>query len=290
MAGRDFHPVRRVTLTRRPLGAELVLYYKVEFVTSDPLADRALATSGSTRGNNGQVPAESQSTRLSSWQRRTNTPLMVLAVGTMPLLLLDLISNRLSSLDRTFLFIVNLVVFLAFLTDYLVGMTLSDSKSLFARGNIGSLLIVLAQLVALAPALGLFGLLRGARAIRPLIAVTRLVGLALVTRRSGREFLRKRAASVAFAIAGFTLITSAVAFTLAEDVGSGRRIGSFFDALWWSTATITTVGYGDIYPVTGIGRTIAAFTMVVGIATLSVVTARIAAFLISSEDNKHPTT
>jgi voltage-gated potassium channel len=76
---------------------------------------------------------------------------------------------------------------------------------------------------------------------------------------------------------------------LAEDVGDGRRIGSFFDALWWSTATTTTVGYGDNYQITGIGRIIAAFTMVAGIATLSVVTDRIAAFLISSEDNKHPT-
>jgi voltage-gated potassium channel len=84
-------------------------------------------------------------------------------------------------------------------------------------------------------------------------------------------------------MAGFTLVTSAVAFTLAEDVGAGRRIESFFDALWWAIATITTVGYGDIYPTTGAGRVIAAFTMVVGIATLSVVTARIAAFLISNE-------
>jgi voltage-gated potassium channel len=208
----------------------------------------------------------------------------------MPLLLLDLVSSRLSSFDRTFLFIVNLIVFLAFLTDYLVGMALSGSKTLFARNNIGSLIIVLAQLMALAPALGLLGVLRGARAIRPLIAITRLIGLAMVTRSSGRDFLRRRAASLAFSIAGFTLITSAAAFTLAEDVGAGRRIGSFFDALWWSAATITTVGYGDIYPITGVGRIIAAFTMIVGIATLSVVTARIAAFLISSEDNKHPTT
>ena len=58
---------------------------------------------------------------------------------------------------------------------------------------------------------------------------------------------------------------------------------SFFDALWWSAATITTVGYGDIYPVTAAGRIIAVFTMVVGVSTLAVVTARIAQFLISVE-------
>lgn len=77
-----------------------------------------------------------------------------------------------------------------------------------------------------------------------------------------------------------TWVTSAVAFTLAENVGEGRRVESFFDSLWWSAATITTVGYGDIYPVTATGRIIAVFTMVVGISTLAVVTARIAAFLV----------
>jgi voltage-gated potassium channel len=214
---------------------------------------------------------------------------MVLAVGTMPLLLLDLISDRLTSLDRGFLFTVNLVVFLAFLTDYLVGLMLTSSRTSYARRQLGNLLIVLAQLLALMPALGVLGALRGARTIRPLIAATRLIGLAIVAKQTGRDFLRRRAASVAFSIAGFALITSAVAFTLAEDVGSGRRIESFFDALWWATATITTVGYGDIYPVTGTGRVVAAFTMVVGIATLSVVTARIAAFLMSTKNDMTPT-
>lgn len=224
-----------------------------------------------------------ESVRLTTWQRRTNAPLMVLAVGTMPLLLLDLISDRLTSLDRTFLFTVNLVVFIAFLADYLVGFLLTRSRRSYARSHLGSFLIVVAQLLALLPVLGVLGVLRGARAIRPLIAVTRLIGLAIVARQTGRDFLRRRAASIAFSIAGFTLVSSAVAFTLAEDVGAGRRIDSFFDALWWSIATITTVGYGDIYPVTGAGRVIAAFTMIVGIASLSVVTARIAAFLISNE-------
>jgi voltage-gated potassium channel len=91
---------------------------------------------------------------------------------------------------------------------------------------------------------------------------------------------------VAFGIAGFTLITSAVAFAIAEDVGEGRRIHSFFDALWWSASTITTVGYGDIYPATAAGKLVAVFTMVVGVSTLAVVTARIAQFLVGNSSSK----
>jgi voltage-gated potassium channel len=106
----------------------------------------------------------------------------------------------------------------------------------------------------------------------------------MASRSQGRAILKKRATSFAFGLAGFTLITSAVGFTLAEDVGKDGRVRSFFDALWWSGATITTVGYGDIYPITAAGRVIAIFTMLVGISTLAVVTARIAQFLIKNDD------
>ena len=111
--------------------------------------------------------------------------------------------------------------------------------------------------------------------------LSRVFAIGSASRNLGRKYFKEKAASLAFGVAGLTLITSAVAFTLAEDVGNGRRIESFFDALWWSAATITTVGYGDIYPVTVTGRIIAVFTMIVGISTLAVVTARIAQFLIS---------
>jgi voltage-gated potassium channel len=223
------------------------------------------------------------SPRLQSWQNKTDGLLVVIAVGSLPLLLLETISDRLPDGDRNFIVIVNIVVFTAFAIDYIVKLVLSDSKPTYIRTQWLSFFIVISQLLALLPALGVLGVLRGVRAIRVLGVIARVIGIGAATKSSGKEFFKKRAASVAFGVAGLTLITSAVAFTIAEDVGDGRRIHSFFDALWWSAATITTVGYGDIYPVTAAGRIIAVFTMVVGISTLAVVTARIAKFLISTE-------
>ena len=223
------------------------------------------------------------SPKLQSWQKKTDGLLVVIAVGSLPLLLLETISDRLTEGDRNFIVIVNLVVFIAFAIDYIVKLVLTDSKPTYIRTQWLSLFIVISQLLALLPALGIFGVLRGVRAIRVLGVIARIFGIGAATKSSGKEFFKKRAASVAFGVAGLTLITSAVAFTIAEDVGDGRRIHSFFDALWWSAATITTVGYGDIYPVTTVGRIIAVFTMVVGISTLAVVTARIAKFLISTD-------
>ena len=75
-------------------------------------------------------------------------------------------------------------------------------------------------------------------------------------------------------------ISSAVAFTIVEDVGEGKRINSFGDALWWSATTISTVGYGDIYPLTSAGRTIAVLTTIVGVSTFGVVTAKLASVLV----------
>ncbi len=80
-----------------------------------------------------------------------------------------------------------------------------------------------------------------------------------------------------------TWVSSAAAFTIAEDVGEGQRVHSFFDALWWAGATITTVGYGDIFPTTAVGRLIAGVTMVVGITTFGILTATLAAFLMRDD-------
>ena len=223
------------------------------------------------------------SPKLQNWQNKTDGLLVVIAVGSLPLLLLETISDRLTEGDRNFIVIVNLVVFIAFAIDYIVKLVLSDSKPTYIRTQWLSLFIVISQLLALLPALGVLGVLRGVRAIRVLGVIARVIGIGAATKSSGKEFFKKRAASVAFGVAGLTLITSAVAYTIAEDVGDGRRIHSFFDALWWSATTITTVGYGDIYPVTTAGRIIAVFTMVVGISFLAVVTARIAKFLIATD-------
>ncbi len=50
--------------------------------------------------------------------------------------------------------------------------------------------------------------------------------------------------------------------------------------MWWSITTITTVGYGDIYPVTGAGRFVAVALMVGGVSLLGVVTATLASWIV----------
>ncbi len=59
----------------------------------------------------------------------------------------------------------------------------------------------------------------------------------------------------------------------AEQDAEGANVSTYGDALWWACTTVTTVGYGDRFPVTFEGRMIAVLLMIVGIATLGAVTA-----------------
>ena len=219
--------------------------------------------------------------KVERWRKHTDTPLTIIAIGSLPVLLLHFVSERLSSMDKTFILIVDLVVLSAFLIDYFVELAMSDNKARYIKTEWLNAIVTIAQVVALLPSLGIAGVFRAVRGFRIVITLARIFGIGASTmQKDGVRILKEQAASLAFGLAGLTWVTSAVAFTIAEDVGEDGRINSFFDALWWSASTITTVGYGDIYPITAIGRVIAVFTMLVGVSTLAVVTARIAKFLI----------
>ncbi|MCD4653931.1 potassium channel family protein [bacterium] len=58
------------------------------------------------------------------------------------------------------------------------------------------------------------------------------------------------------------------------------------DALWWSFVTITTVGYGDFYPITFVGRIIAGILMTAGIGLFGTFTAYVASFFLQQEKNE----
>jgi voltage-gated potassium channel len=67
------------------------------------------------------------------------------------------------------------------------------------------------------------------------------------------------------------------------------QINNFGDALWWSFATVTTVGYGDKVPHTATGRLIAVALMIAGVSLLAVVTATLASWIVervAQEDTK----
>nr|MBA3233489.1 two pore domain potassium channel family protein [Propionibacteriales bacterium] len=76
------------------------------------------------------------------------------------------------------------------------------------------------------------------------------------------------------------VFVAAVAMLDAERGAADANIESFGDAAWWAVTTMTTVGYGDRFPVTTEGRLIASALMLAGIALLGVVTAALASWFV----------
>ena len=210
----------------------------------------------------------------------------MLAIGTLPFLLVEIKREELPPGDRFLIDAVNVIVLVAFAADYVIELALASDRRAYARHEWTSLLIVITQGLAILPYLGPFGALRalrGVRGLRAAAALARLLAIGGAAAAESRAYLRRNAGRIALGAAGLTWLTAAAAFTLAEDVGDDERLSSFFDALWWSTATITTVGYGDVFPVTTAGRIVGGLTMVVGISTFAVVTAKVAEWLVRGD-------
>lgn len=90
--------------------------------------------------------------------------------------------------------------------------------------------------------------------------------------RAIRGFLSDRASATGaylLILVPLTWFSGAIAVLDAESLNPEASIRTLGDALWWSLATITTVGYGEIYPVTLEGKAVAAVLMVSGIALFS---------------------
>ena len=83
--------------------------------------------------------------------------------------------------------------------------------------------------------------------------------------------------------AWFGVMVVCSAWMYVAERGLNKAIDSPFDALWWGVVTLTTVGYGDVYPVTTEGRIAAMALMLLGIGLFGAITATITSYLMSSE-------
>lgn len=117
----------------------------------------------------------------------------------------------------------------------------------------------------------------------PFFAIARLVWYWLLTRKLRRSdyidmesvIVQKRAQSAMLGVilaAIVVLQTSSLLILEAESAAEQANIHTAADAIWWAFVTMATVGYGDRYPVTMAGRTVALFAMVVGVGLFTVMT------------------
>ena len=126
------------------------------------------------------------------------------------------------------------------------------------------------------------GALRWGRAAR-VLRILRVVRAVRSVRMISRFLIAKRTESalmVAILLTLLVVVSASIAILQVETTG-GAKITSPEDALWWAIATITTVGYGDVYPVTPEGRLLGVLLMFAGVGLFGTLSGLVASWFLS---------
>ncbi len=218
---------------------------------------------------------------LNRFEHAVELPLLVLALAMLPLLVLPLVLDLSDPLEDA-LVAAEWFIWAAFAFEYVVRLVLTPDRWRFVRTQWPDLLIIVL------PFLRPLRVVRSARALR-LLRLARLVAFLGEARQEASRLLVRHQLQYVLLVTLVVVLGSAALVRSVEE-GAEGPIDSFGDAVWWAITTVTTVGYGDTFPVTAAGRGIAAFLMVAGIAFFGVLTANVAAFFLERQGvEKDPT-
>lgn len=184
-----------------------------------------------------------------------------------------------------------------FILDYMLRWVTADLKH-SGRNKVISYAVypltpmAILDLLSILPSLGIFGrslkvlrivrLLKTLRLFR-LLRYTRQIQILVKVLKKERKILL-----TVLGIAVFYIFVTALIMFNVEAIDEGNIIFStFFDALYWATTTLTTVGYGDIYPVSEMGRLISMLSSLLGVAVIALPSGVItASYLDELKENK----
>lgn len=175
--------------------------------------------------------------------------------------------SNISSNTQSILDLLQWVIWGAFALDLIMGLIMAkDKKSYLLKRPLDIAAVLLPFL----------------RPLR-LLRVISFGGLAIQKVAIARQF----AITVKVLIASvFIAYISAVQITISERGVEGSNINNLGDGLWWAITTVTTVGYGDRFPVTLEGKLLAVGLMIVGISLMGVITASVAAWFVKMGEQK----
>ena len=170
---------------------------------------------------------------------------------------------------RQILHIFEITTIAIFTTEYVVRLLVADRKLAFATSFMGII-----DLLAILPFYLSFGVdLRSIRAFRllRLFRMFKLVRYSKAMQRFHRAFLITREELVLFLLVTMILLyLAAVGIYHFEYNAQPDAFASVFHSLWWAVITLTTVGYGDVYPITLGGRIFTFFILLIGLGVVSV--------------------
>ncbi|MCV7174969.1 potassium channel family protein [Mycolicibacterium sphagni] len=212
--------------------------------------------------------AKAPESRLQRWETLSEWPLAACAAVFLALFSVKVLAQP-QGLNRNIIHGMLFVLYLPFLIDYLARLALAEQRMRWFFRHLVGLLVVVVPLMG------------------PLLLL-RLVALVGALQRAAGDAIRGRVVAYTAFSAVLLVYAASLAVLQVERPAPGANIKNFGDAVWWAVTTITTVGYGDLYPVTVLGRIVAALLMVGGISLVGAITATIASWIVqrvSAEDS-----
>lgn len=188
-------------------------------------------------------------TRRQLWERKTNPLMIALALSFLAVYAVQVLDVAPTPLTQRLITWGDIGIWAAFVVDYGIRVRLSSDRWRFVRTHPIDLIAILLPpfrpLRALRAAPMLIGGLNRARLTRARLAV--FVGTTSI----------------------LVIFLCSLAFLDAERGAPDAKVAGYGDALWWAAVTVTTVGYGDVYPVTTEGRIVGFLLMAFGIGLIS---------------------
>lgn len=174
--------------------------------------------------------------------------------------------------------VIEVVTIGIFTLEYALRIAVSENRIRFIRSFYG-----LVDLAAILPFYILSGLdLRAVRIFRllRLIRILKLFKYNQAIMRFQRAFVIAKEELILFGfIAAIMLYLSAVGIYYFENEVQPEKFKSVFHSLWWAVTTLTTVGYGDMFPITTGGKMFTFFVLMIGLGVVAVPTGLITSAL-----------
>jgi voltage-gated potassium channel Kch len=214
--------------------------------------------------------------------------IFILVLTVMSLIIMALLILPLPDAVHQVLNVYDNLICVVFLADFALNWGRAERKREYFIGQRGWL-----DLLGSIPSLGLIA--GNAGNLVALFRLARLSRLARITRllrgQAGKELvldvLKNRgqyAAFITILAAFIVLVTSSVLVLVFEVNAPGANITTGGDALWWAVVTITTVGYGDKYPITTLGRLTGVMVMFAGVGIIGALASILASLLVPPVD------
>jgi voltage-gated potassium channel len=194
-------------------------------------------------------------------------PVMISVIMLIPVIVIENSESSLLGVANN----LNWVIWIVFLLEYGTLFYLSENKI--------ELFIVIASIPFVPQGFETSRFLRFIRLPR-LLKLFQLFRLAAVLSKFGiaiKTIFRSRGLQFIVYATCFLIVFFGFLFYVSEP-----QVNSFSDGIWWALVTITTVGYGDITPLTSLGRVVASTLMIIGIGFIATITAAVSSYFLSN--------